>query len=170
MKNILFLVMFIISFIFASQGSDKFDIGMKYLLGKGLKQDKQKAFTYLSEAANEGDVAAEYNLALMYYMGDGVEQNISKSVILLDSSARKGYAKSIENVGRIYMQILKFDKAIYWLKMNVKNGDFKANYLLAESFIQKDDYKNAKIYAKKAMAGGDVDAKLLFEEYKLSNY
>lgn len=166
---LLFFLLFHLS-IFASQTTKKFDLGMEYLLGEGVQQDKQKAFKYLDEAAQDGNVEAIYNLALMYYIGDGVAQNIPMAAKLLDRVARNGYKSAIQNVGRIYMQIFKFDKALYWLKINAKNGDIKANYLLAEIYVQKEDFKKAKLYARQAIKSDDKDAKLLWKDYKLFNY
>ncbi len=92
--------------------------------------DFTKAFKTLTQEAKKGDAQAEYNLALMYYRGDGVKRNIAKSAELLELSAQKGYKKAIDNVGRIYMQLLKFDKAKKWLTINAQNGDENAKKLL----------------------------------------
>jgi len=92
--------------------------------------DFKKALKLLNQEIKTGDATAEYNLALMYYRGDGVEQNLTKSAELLESSAQKGYKRAIENVGRIYMQLLQFDKAKKWLKINANNGDKSAQELL----------------------------------------
>jgi len=148
----------------------KFDLGMQYLLGKGVTQNKQKAFQYLEEASKLGNAEAQYNLALMYYLGDGIKQDTSKSLTLLESSAKLGYKKAIENIGRIAMQLLKFDKALYWLKINARHGDIQANYLIAEIYVSKEDFKNAKIYASKAINSGNKNAEILWKEYKLSKY
>ena len=170
MKFFLLCVLLITS-LYATKSNENFEKGMDYLLGRNsLKQDKVLAFEYLDKAAKEGDMAAEYNLALMYYMGDGVDQNITASLELLERSATKGYGRAIENIGRVYMQVIKFDKAIKWLKVNTENGDYQANYLLAEIYVQKEDFKNAKIYAKKAIESGYSEAQLLWEEYKLEKY
>lgn len=92
--------------------------------------DFKKALKLLNQEIKTGDATAEYNLALMYYRGDGVEQNLTKSAELLESSAQKGYKRAIENVGRIYMQLLQFDKAKKWLQINANNGDKSAQELL----------------------------------------
>ncbi len=165
------MILLLISTLYAGEGSEKFEKGMEYLLGsQSVKQDKVKAFEYLSDAAKEGDAAAEYNLALMYYLGDGVDQNLSASLALLEKSAEKGYRLSIENIGRIYMMQYQFDKAIKWLKINVQAGDARANYFLAEIYLQKEDFKSAKLYAKKAMQSGIVEAEALYKENNLSKY
>jgi len=170
MKKIIFLSLLSLSLFSSPEATDKFDVGMQYLLGEGVAQDKHKAFTYLSESAEMGNAQAAYNLALMYYLGDGVKQDTAKSLALLEKSAQQGYEKAIENIGRIAMQLMKFDKALKWLKINAKNGDIKANYLISEIYVMREDYKNAKIYAKKAIDLGDNDARNLWREYKLSNF
>ncbi len=169
--KIFFLFFLLSSLLFGSTDAmQKFDLGMQYLLGKGVQQDKKKALTYLQEAAKMGSAEAQYNLALIYYLGDGVKQDTKKSLDLLEKSANQGYKKAVENVGRIAMQLIQFDKALHWLKINANNGDIKSNYLIAEIYITKEDFPNAKIYAKKAIDSGDSDAKLLWQEYKLSNF
>jgi len=168
-KAFLFFIILSVS-IYAQDSLKTFDTAMAYLLGKGVIQNKHKAFILLKKASKEGSSEAQYNLALMYYMGDGIDQNITRSAELLDSSAQQGYKKAIENVGRVYMQLLKFDKAQKWLKQNAKDGDSEANYLLAEIYVEKGDLKSAKIYAKKALDNGNPQAQELWNQYKLSTY
>ena len=160
------VVLFLVISIGYGDANSDFDKGIKALISK----DKKQAFYYLNKASKDNHIEASYNLALMYYMGDGVDQNISMSAKLLESSADAGYKKSIDNVGRVYMQLLKFDKAIKWLKINAKNGDIQANYLLSEIYIEKGNFKDAKINAKKAIDNGNLDAQNLWNTYNLSKY
>jgi len=150
--------------------NNNFDLGMQYLLGNGKVIDKNKAMYYLTKAQQEGDAEATYNLALMYYTGDGIKQDIKKAAELLDEAASKKFIKAIQNVGRVYMQLLNFEKAIYWLIKNAQNGDNQANYFLAELYIAQGNLKMAKIYTEKAMGYGIKDAKNLWKEHKLFNY
>ncbi len=162
------VVLFLVISLGYANSNDDFKKGMNYLLG--IKKDKIQAFYYLKKASQNNHAEASYNLALMYYMGDGIDQNISMCAKLLESSAKDGYKKSIDNVGRIYMQLLKFDKAIEWLKINAKNGDIEANYLLAEIYVEKGIFKDAKTNAKVAIDNGNLDAKNLWDSYNLSKY
>jgi TPR repeat protein len=130
----------------------------------------KKAFEILTKEAKSGDIVAKYNLALMYYMGDGTEQNISKTALLLEDAAKHNYKKAIDNIGRIYMQLLKFDKAIPWLQKNIENGDIEALYLLSEIYIEKGEFKKAKKLVKKAIKFGNNEAKKLWDEYNLEKY
>ena len=108
----------------------QYDLAMMYLSGHNVKQDSKLAFTWLDSASDLGHLDAKYNEALMYYEGDIVDRNVTKSLQLLESAAEGGHQKSIANIGRIYMQELKFSQAKKWLEMNVKNGDSEAQYLL----------------------------------------
>lgn len=170
MKKYLLILSTLVVFLYANDATETFDKGMAYLLGNGVTQSKEKAFELLTKASKQGSCEAQYNLALMYYMGDGVEQNISKAAELLERSAQKGYLKAVDNVGRVYMQLLKLDKALPWLEKNTKNGDTEANYLLAEIYVEKEDFHQAKKYAKKAIEEGSLAAKDLWDTYNLSSY
>lgn len=119
----------------AAQQDDKracFDLGMFYLTGHNVEQNFKKAVKYLQIASDQGENEATYNLALMYYKGDGVKQNIQKAATLLEKAAKAGHFKAKQNVGRVYMQLLNFKKANYWLGENVKDGDTQAAALLKE--------------------------------------
>ncbi|WP_457746125.1 tetratricopeptide repeat protein [Sulfurimonas sp.] len=157
-----FWLLFILSFVivYASQQSDMALANHNY----------KKAFELLSKEAKSGDAEAQYNLALMYYMGDGVEQNVSMSAKLLDRSAKAGFRAAKDNVGRIYMQLLKFNEALPWLLENATNGDRGAYYLLAEIYVEQENFKEAKKWAYKAIKAGNSDAKLLWNKYNLERY
>ena len=156
----LFISLVCASLLLASQESDK----------ALMQHDYKKAFRLLSKEAKSGDAEAQYNLALMYYMGDGVDQNVSMSAKLLESSAKSGFEAAKDNVGRVYMQVLEFDKALPWLEENAKNGDVGAYYLLSEIYVEKENFKEAKKWAGKAIKAGNEDAKLLWDKYNLEKY
>jgi len=108
----------------------QYDLAMMYLSGHNVEKNEKLAFTWFDSASDLGNVKAKYNEALMYYEGTVVERNATKSLELLEAAAKAGHEKSIENIGRIYLQELKFEEARKWLKINVENGDTQAQYLL----------------------------------------
>jgi len=134
------------------------------------KGDYKKAFSILDSRFKHGNINATYNLSLMYYKGYGVDQNISKAAQLLEIAAKSGHKKAVQNVGRIYMQIMNFDKAAKWLQINAKMGDTGAYYLLAEIYVEQEKFKKAKKWAKKAMDAGNKEASVLWQQYDLQNY
>ena len=147
-------------FIFANDAADKAFQAKEYT----------KAFEILSKEAQQGNANSQYNLALMYYNGLGVEQNISKSLELLESAAQAGHKKAIANIGRIYMQVVDFDHAVKWLQLNAVKGDATAAYLLAEIYVEKGSFTEAKQWAKKAIDAGNNEALLLWQQYHLARY
>ncbi|MEB3736273.1 hypothetical protein ULF88_24320 [Halopseudomonas pachastrellae] len=53
---------------------------LSYYDGDGVEQDYAKAFELYSEAAEQGDAAAEFSVAYMYDFGEGVELDDLKAV------------------------------------------------------------------------------------------
>ena len=129
-----------------------------------------KAFKLLQKASDLGDINAKYNLALMYYRGDGTKQDIPKSLELLEVAASQGHEKAFQNIGRIYMQVIEFDKATYWLEKNALQGDQNAYYLLAEIYCSQEKFVLAKKWANKSIQGGNLESKRLWEECHLDKY
>ena len=133
-------------------------------------KDYKKAFSLLQKASIAGDTNAQYNLALMYYKGDGTKQNLQKSLELLELAAKKGHKKALQNIGRIYMQAIKFDKAAYWLEKNAKKGDTSVYYLLAQIYCSQEKFTLAKKWANKSIKSGDKESKKLWQECHLDKY
>ncbi|WP_193111637.1 tetratricopeptide repeat protein [Sulfurimonas paralvinellae] len=125
----------------AKSGDDRacLDLGMMYLTGVNIGKEYAQALKWLECASKKGNAEASYNLALMYYNGDGVKQDIKKAAELLEMAAKAGHKGAKKNVGRIYMQLLDFKKAKYWLSENVKEGDVEAATLLKEIEASKKD-------------------------------
>ena len=63
--------------------------------------DYEKAFQYLSSAANRGASRAVLNLARMYAEGLGIPKNISEAIRLYESLANLEFLAAIA-LGRIY--------------------------------------------------------------------
>ena len=134
-KIFLLSVIVVFSLFAQEKGLKEYDMAMKYL----SKQNYKAALKPLQIAAENNITNAQYNLALMYYQGDGVKQDIKKSAQWLERAANGGHKRAIENVGRIYMQLLDFKNARHWLQINAKNGDRKAEMLLKEIEATKKD-------------------------------
>ena len=62
----------------------------------------EEAVKLLTEAANQGDVEAMYNLALYYKSGQGVARNFSHAIMLLEKAASAPSRKpdASRNVGK----------------------------------------------------------------------
>lgn len=107
-----------LSFLLAGCSTDKFygdnasslytdnspkSTGVRYLLGRGVPQNNEKAFYYFSQAANQDDAFAQNELAYMYAAGKGTQRNNSKALIWYKKAAQHGLASAQYNVGLMYL-------------------------------------------------------------------
>ena len=60
--------------------------------GQGVPQDYAEAVKWYRLAAEQGDVAAQYNLGIMYDNGDGVPQDYKEAVKWYRLAAEQGDA------------------------------------------------------------------------------
>jgi TPR repeat protein len=65
-------------------------MGTAHYLGRGASKDAALAARWYREAANGGDVGAQYLLASMYEQGDGVAQDLRLARYWYDIAARNG--------------------------------------------------------------------------------
>ena len=76
----------------------KFVTGAYYYYGLGnIEKDDKKAFNIIQECANEGHIAAIYDLgANFYYNGVGTEKNIEKAKYYLNIACEAGLPRAIK--------------------------------------------------------------------------
>lgn len=108
------------------KSSSTTDTGVKYLLGRGVKQDNKRAFYYFSEAAAKGDPIAQNELAYMYAAGKGTQRNYGKAFIYYRQAADHGLTSAQYNLGLLYMNGLGVPanktKALEWFKRSADGG------------------------------------------------
>lgn len=78
--------------------------GVRYLLGRGVEQNDQKAFYYFSKAADLGDPFAQNEIAYMYASGKGTTRNYAKSLSWYKKAAGHGLASAQYNLGIMYLR------------------------------------------------------------------
>ena len=66
------------------------NLGVRYLTGRGVKQDMAEAVKWYWKAANQGLAVAQSNLGACYYNGYGVVQNKDEAVKWWRLAARQG--------------------------------------------------------------------------------
>ena len=115
---------------------DQNDLGITYHKNKDFK----KAVYWITKAAEQDFVDAQYNLAILYLKGEGVEQNYRKASSLFSKGARKGHAKSQYNLSVIYAKgvagIQDNLAATVWLKRAAANGHIRSKEILDKSKIK----------------------------------
>lgn len=78
------------------------DVGIRYLLGRGVAQSDVKAFYYFSRAAEEGDPFAQNELAYLYAAGRGTSVDESEAFHWYQKAAKSGLASAEYNLGFMY--------------------------------------------------------------------
>ena len=102
------------------------DKGVRYLLGRGVRQDNAKAFYYFSQAANDDDPFAENELAYMYAAGKGTPRHYGKALAWYTKAANHGLASAQYNLGLMYAHGLGTPSnkavAIEWFQKSAARG------------------------------------------------
>jgi pilus assembly protein FimV len=113
-----------------------FYLGVMYDQGKGLAQDKTKAFQLYSEAAQKDHISAQYNLGIQYATGEGVTQDFSKAEYWWTKAAERGLMQAQFNLGNLYYYGMTGKKnpatARKWLTLAAKQGSPPAKEILAQ--------------------------------------
>lgn len=103
------------------------DMGVRYLLGRGVKQSNIKAFYMFKQAADNDDAFAENEVGYLYASGKGTIQNPELAFKYYMKAADHGLTSAQYNVGLLYMTGfgVKKDKkhAMKWFKKSAE-GEF----------------------------------------------
>ena len=132
----------------------QYSLGVMYQRGLGVDQNNENAFDYFKQSATNGNVYGNYELARHYDYGIGCE----KDEYLASCHYKKAYHSFQEMIEkqeddnllyRLGMMTLKgkgcekdIDKAISYLEKAVSLENENAKLLLAQIYLQEDDYEN----------------------------
>lgn len=112
------------------------DIGMRYLLGRGVPQNDEKAFTYFSRGAKEDDPLAQNELAYLYAVGKGTEKDENQAFFWYKKAAEHGLSSAEYNVGFFYLHGIgthaNKELAMKWLKKAADKGFEPARLAIAQ--------------------------------------
>lgn len=167
----------------AGKADAQYELGIMYLKGQGVEQDRDKAvkwlqaaaasgypladgkltrieeqeakFKELKDSADGGDLEAQYEVAMMYLKGRGVQTDEKAGLRYLQKAADKGDAKAITRLG------------IISYKGEVGKPDYKKALTLLSSVSAKSvlaQYYLGEMYADGA--GVDKDYATAIDWYK----
>ena len=95
------------------------ELGLKYLLGRGVIQDDEKAFYHFKQAADAGNAFAQNEVGYLYAAGKGVGQDYAIAIAYYQKAAEQGLASAQYSLGFLYLHGLGVeanrDMAISWL-------------------------------------------------------
>ena len=91
----------------ASKGHIKANthLGLFFLQGRGIPQDKKQAHDYFLAAAEGGHARAMFNLANMLEYGDGIPQNLPKALQWYQKSAQKGNIEAQQKYDKLQARL-----------------------------------------------------------------
>ena len=91
---------------------DQCDLASKYLNGKGVELNYEKARQLYIKAAESGSARAQNELGIIYVEGKGVERNCSESVKWFNKAVKQNYSKAKYNLALKYYSGTCVDKDI----------------------------------------------------------
>jgi TPR repeat protein len=112
--------------------------GVRYLFGRGVQQNNEKAFYYFKLAADKGHAAAQNEVAYLYATGKGTQQNYEKALYYYQLAAFQNVASAQFNLGLMYAKGLGTPvsdaNARKWIEKSAELGFYPAKeYLHAQT-------------------------------------
>jgi TPR repeat protein len=102
------------------------EMGVRYLLGRGVPQSYEQAFHYFKEAAGNDDPLAQNELAYLYAAGRGTAQSYEKALYYYRQAADHGLASAQFNLGLMYANGLGIApnqlEAAHWIGLSASHG------------------------------------------------
>lgn len=150
------------------------ELGICYFQGKGVKEDNDKAFMWLSKAVDAGNAKAHCWLGACYQYGYGTDKNLEKAIELYTKGADLGDSDSMNYVGICLEKgngvLMNLERAVYWYTKAAELGNIYAMTNLARCYdngngVTTDKNEAYKWYAK-AVNNGNNSVKDRYMELK----
>lgn len=117
-------------------GGTSANMGVRYLLGRGVPQSDTKAFAYFRSQARSDDPFAENEVAYMYAAGKGTPRDYTKAFEWYQKAAEHGLESAQYNLSLLYYYGLGTPKnktlAMHWLQKAAADGFEPAQDRLAK--------------------------------------
>lgn len=141
-------------------------MGLKYQIGDGVAQDRDRALRWFGKAAAAGNAAAMNDLGLFYARGEGVEKDLEEAFRWHHRAADRGVVSAMFNVAVMLEHgkgVAEDDaQAVKWYKKAVENDHLAALFNLAVMTLKGEgtpaDSKEALSLMRRAADGGNADA------------
>lgn len=153
-------------------------IGVCYLKGYGVEQNKAEAINWFELAASHDCVSSIFNLGTCYRSGYGVEKDEHKAFQLYKHASKLKSEEAYYQMSLCYLKGFGVEendsKALIWLKKAANKRFPKALFKLAGFYetgflVDKDERKAILLYQKAANKGYKKALKKLGEIYRLGN-
>lgn len=147
--------------------SAQFKLGRYYC---EIAKDKNNAFFYFKQSADQGNEEAIVCLACCYECGAGTNKDCSLAFKLVREVAEKGYRRGQRVLGIYFIDGIGVDrdafKAVEWYKKAAEQGDVAAQYNLGCCYengdgVEKDFFKAVEWFTKAAEQGEAIAQRAL---------
>ncbi|HBF29653.1 peptidoglycan-binding protein, partial [Rhizobium sp.] len=150
----------------AGDAAALFEIGSRYIEGRGVPADFSKAAIWFQRAADQGLAPARYRLAGLYEKGTGVARDINKAKGLYLLAAAAGNAAAMHNLAVMYASgsdgKTDMQEAAKWFikaaNLGVTDSQFNLAVLYARGTGVKQDLGESYKWFALAARDGDKDA------------
>jgi len=144
----------------------QYEVAMRYLDGKGVGRDSQRAADWFRYAANQGLAPAQYRLGSLYEKGVGVDRDATIARGWYERAAESGNLRAMHNLGVMFAEgglgKSDFASALPWFRKAAASGLRDSQYNLGVVYARGLGLKAdlAKAYRWFALAAnqGDADA------------
>ena len=132
------------------------DLGLNYMMGQGVPQDKGKAVEWWRKAADQGEYRAMYWLGMAYERGDGVAKDDWKALELFRRSDDADWdpaSQKLYSLAKTY-------------RVDAEKGNPSAQFFMGVAYenaygVERDFAKAAEWYRKAAERGHPGSIKIL---------
>lgn len=158
-----------------NDANSQLNVGLCYLVGYGCDVDKTKAIEYISDAANNESVFAQYVLGVCYYNGIGVPKDVTLAEQCLENAADGGEIVEAQCDYGIFLAIIyNTNRAYQYLKWSSEGGYVKAHYVIGYLYGYNGDWNECHKYMQMAADQGytyaDMAMLTFYWMYRTNNY
>jgi hypothetical protein len=115
------------------------ELGLIYMLGKGVPVDRKEALRWIKLAAENGDSAAQANLGTMYLEGQIAQQDFKEAMKWNLLAADKGVATAQANIASMFYDgsgvAQDYKEATKWMRLAAKQGDPESQVNLGTMYV-----------------------------------
>ena len=143
-----------------------FIVASRYLEGRDMTQDYERAAEWFARAASKGLAPAQYRLATLYERGRGVPQDRQAAMAWYLKAAENGNVKSMHNLAVLYTDNAdgapQYDQAAHWFEQAARHGlkdsQFNLAVLAERGLGTAQSPEDAYLWYSLAAKQGDGDA------------
>jgi localization factor PodJL len=152
----------------AGQGdaAAQYELGSRYVEGRGLGRDAKAAAQWYEKAAAQGLAPAQYRLGALYEKGVGVERDYERAKALYQTAAQAGNARSMHNLAVLLAEggggKPDYVAAAEWFRkaaeLGVRDSQYNLAILCARGLGVPQSLPQSYAWFAAAAAQGDADA------------